>query len=179
MAEGLWLYSLCKDAKAQRTMEIGCAYGFSTLYFLAALKSNHGSLHIAIDPHEHGTSWKGIGARNVQAVGMESSFRLLEEISALAIPRLIGEGLLFDLIFVDGNHRFDDVLIDFTLSALACKPGGYVILDDTWMPSVRKAVSFVRRNRVDFTELSGANPRAAAFQRTGNDQRDWDHYQSF
>src|SRR5690242_12402156 len=101
MAEGLWLHGLCKDAKAQRTMEIGCAYGFSTLYFLAALKSNRGSLHIAIDPYEQGTSWKGIGARKVKAVGMESSFRLVEEISALAIPRLISEGLLFDLIFVD------------------------------------------------------------------------------
>lgn len=172
--EGLWLYRLCRDTKPQQTMEIGCAYGFSTLYLLAGGTASH----IAIDPHEN-SSWSGIGVGRVQAVGMSSAFRLIEEKSIVAIPTLMCNGVRFDIIFIDGNHCFDDVLADFTLCALTCKMGGYIILDDMWMPAISKVVSFVRRNRKDFSEVATSVENIAAFQRTAEDQRTWDHFEDF
>jgi predicted O-methyltransferase YrrM len=178
IGKGLNLHRLCLDVKARRTMEVGCAYGFSTLYFLSALRSQEGASHVAIDPHEN-VYWHGIAAQNARAVGMDSAFRLLEESSFTAIPRLVSEGDPFDVIFVDGNHRFDDVLVDFTLSAPICKPGGYIIFDDMWMHSIRKATSFVRRNRKDFAEVKDVAEGTAVFQRIGDDQRDWSHFEDF
>ena len=92
--EGACLYRLCRDVKAQRTMEIGCAYGFSTLYFLAAISSNPAATHTAIDPYEN-SGWGGIAVQNARAVGMDKSFRLIEEKSFLAVPRLISDGTQF------------------------------------------------------------------------------------
>lgn len=178
IAAGMWLYHLCRKVNAQSTMEIGCAYGFSTLYFLAALSSNPAALHIAIDPYES-SIWSGIGVRKVLAVGMSEAFRLLEEMSIVAVPRLMRDGYLFDVIFIDDLHRFDDVVVDFALSALVCKQGGYVVIDDNWMPSVRKAVSFVRRNRRDFAEVTFAFEGFSVFQKVGEDQRDWTHFEDF
>jgi predicted O-methyltransferase YrrM len=178
IAEGLCLYRLCRDRKASATMEVGCAYGFSTLYLLAALAANPAALHVAIDPCEH-AMWHGIGARKVTDVQMDRAFRLVQESSVIAIPRFIAEGSQFDLIFIDGNHRFDDVLVDFTLSALACKQGGLIILDDMWMPSIRKAASFVRRNRGDFSELPASVDNISVFQKTAEDRRDWKHFEDF
>jgi predicted O-methyltransferase YrrM len=178
VAGGMWLYHLCRKVNAQLTMEIGCAYGFSTLYFLAALSSSPSPLHIAIDPYES-SGWSGIGVRKVQSVGMSEAFRLLEEMSIVAVPRLMRDGYLFDVIFIDDFHRFDDVLVDFTLSALVCKHGGYVVIDDSRMPSVRKAVSFVRRNRKDFAEVTSAFESFSVFQKVGEDQRIWTHFEDF
>jgi hypothetical protein len=76
--EGACLYRLCRDIRAERTMEIGCAYGFSTPYFLAAISSNPLATHIAIDPYEN-IGWDGIAVQNARAVGMDKSFRLIEE----------------------------------------------------------------------------------------------------
>jgi predicted O-methyltransferase YrrM len=176
--EGMCLYRLCRDIRAERTMEIGCAYGFSTLYFLAAISSNPLATHTAIDPYEN-NGWGGIAVQNARAVGMDKSFRLIEEKSFLAVPRLINDGTQFDVIFIDGYHRFDDTLVEFTLCGLTCKMGGYIILDDMWMPATRKAVSFVRRNRKDFCEVATPVLNLAAFQKVAEDKRNWDHFQDF
>ena len=135
--EGACLYRLCRDTRAERTMEVGCAYGFSTLYFLAAISSNPVATHTAIDPYEN-NGWGGIALQNARAVGMDKSFRLIEEKSFLAVPRLISDGTQFDVIFIDSNHRFDDTLVEFTLCGLTCKMGGYIVLDDMWMPATRR-----------------------------------------
>ena len=54
------LYRLCRETRAERTMESGCAYVFSTLYFLAAISSNLTATHTAIDPYENNgwASWR-------------------------------------------------------------------------------------------------------------------------
>ena len=83
------------------------------------------------------------------------------------------------MIFIDGNHRFDDTLVEFTLCAQACKMGGYIVLDDMWMPATRKAVSFVRQNRKDFSEVAMPVLNLAAFQRIAEDNRNWDHFCDF
>jgi predicted O-methyltransferase YrrM len=178
--EGLCLYRLCRERKANATLEIGCAYGFSTLFILAALARNAAGRHTAIDPWENKDfGYLGIGATKVKEVGMEASFCLLEEPSALGIPHLINQGLRFDVIFIDGNHRFEYVLVDFALSALVCAQGGLIVFDDMWMPSVRKVVSFVRSNRKDFDELSTPVANISVFQKSGEDQRDWRHFEDF
>lgn len=38
--QGMWIYNLVRDTKPGNTLEIGLAFGFSTVYFLAALHSN-------------------------------------------------------------------------------------------------------------------------------------------
>jgi predicted O-methyltransferase YrrM len=176
--EGAYLYRLCRDTRAERTMEIGCAYGFSTLYFLAAISSNPDATHTAIDPYEN-NSWAGTAVQNARTLGMDKSFRLIEEKSFLAVPRLISDGTQFDVIFIDGYHRFDDTLVEFTLCGMTCKMGGYILLDDMWMPSIRKAVSFVRRNRRDFSEVAMPVQNLAAFQKVAEDNRNWDHFEDF
>jgi hypothetical protein len=50
---------------------IGCAYGFSTLYFLAAIGSNPAATHAAIDPFES-NGWGAIAVQNACAVGMSA-----------------------------------------------------------------------------------------------------------
>jgi predicted O-methyltransferase YrrM len=197
--EGMWLYDLCRRVKPLRTLEIGLAYGFSTLFFLAAIRANDHGIHWAVDPGQTDL-WHGIGVRRAQLVGMKHAFRFIEEKSVRALPDFTREGLAFDVIFVDGAHYFDSALVDFVLAADLCQVGGYIIFDDLWLPPIRKVVSFVRANRTEFTEVdrpwrrlwsrwslrapgnivrevSVAN--VAVFQKTGGDRRDWRHFVDF
>jgi len=175
--QGLWLYNLCCEKKPARILEIGLGFGYSTVYFLAAIRENGFGQLTAIDPFQH--QWHGIGARRAELLGMAESFRLIEKRSAAALVELAGAGDAFDVIFIDGDHHFDAALLDFTLSAELSPPGGYVVFDDLWMPSVRRVASFVRANRKDFKEISNNVGNIAAFRRCGCDSRDWEHFEEF
>ena len=64
------------------------------------------------------------GIAHVSALGMESVFRYIEEPSVRAGVDLTRESTNFDVIFVDGSHRFDDAMSDFFLYAPLCGMGG-------------------------------------------------------
>ena len=175
--QGMWLYGLCRGMKPKATLEIGLAYGFSTTYFLAAIHENGAGHHTAIDPLQS-RLWDGIGRQGPQNLGMGASFRFMEAKSVPALAQLADWGETFEVIFIDGNHRFDDVLLDFTLSAGVCPMGGCIVLDDLWMSSIRRAVAFIRSNRQDFEELE-TPANIAAFRRIREDARPWHHFVDF
>ena len=109
---------------------------------------------------------------------MEGRFRFMEALSISALPVLASEGLKFDVIFIDGDHRFDTQLADFLLSDAVCPKGGYILLHDVWMASTRKLISFIERNRPDY-KRQPANVDIATFQKIDDDRRDWRHFVEF
>ena len=144
--KGLILYDIIKKTKAKNTLEIGMAYGLSSLFILQAHRDNGIGIHTAIDPMES-TSWKSIGLLNVRRAGLEDLFKFYGIPSYIALPKLLIEEQQFDFVFIDGNHTFDYTLVDFFYTDKLLNIGGYVMLDDLWMPSIRKVLAFILRNR--------------------------------
>ncbi len=175
--EGMWLYRLCRGIQPAATLEVGLGFGYSTLYLLAAIREDGAGRHTAIDPYQD--RWNGIGRHHPDKVGMAHAFRLIEERSFAALVHLADRQETFDLIFIDGNHRFDDVIVDFTLATEVCSPNGCIVFDDLWMPSVYRAVAFLRANRKDFEEIRTAPSSLAAFRRVDRDRRRWFYDEEF
>jgi len=176
--EGMWLYEECRKSKPEKILEIGLGYGFSTLFFLAALAKNNFGHHTAIDPYQR-SAWQGIGLATANALAPPGRFRFVEETSVRAAVELERESLAYDLIFIDGGHIFEQVLVDFFLYAKLCKIGGLVILDDMWMSGIKTVASFIRTNRKDFSEIPTPIPNLCVFQRVGKDERKWHEFRPF
>ncbi|MEB3350566.1 MAG: class I SAM-dependent methyltransferase [Cyanobacteriota bacterium] len=180
--QGRMLYDLCRSIQPRSTLEIGMAYGFSSQFILAALAHNQKGHHTAIDPVQK-SYWHGIGLTlALEAFPQPAEaerFRLMEDRSDRAATDLAREGQSFDLIFIDGNHRYDDVLVDFYLYAQLVSEGGFIVLDDMWMPSVKTAADFIRTNRHDFKEVASPARKACLFQKIGDDSRNWNHFNRF
>ena len=79
---------------------------------------------------------------------------------------------------IDGNHRFDDVLVDFYLSDQLVSPGGLLIFDDMWMPSVRTVVNFILTNR-QYKIVSQPIRNMMVLKKLADDDRDWCHFENF
>jgi predicted O-methyltransferase YrrM len=181
--EGMWIYNQCLAAKPMATLEIGLAFAYSTLYFLAALAKNGQGTHTAVDPLQSSVFF-GVGERLARTSLRENAqkddaFRLIEERSDRAAIDLTRSGNKYEMIFIDGNHRFDDVLVDFYLCAPVCAVGGHVILHDMWMSSIHSAAEFIRANRSDFVWQPTEAWNLAVFKKVSEDQRDWRHFRSF
>src|SRR5208283_5529513 len=72
-AGGMLLYRLFREIKPAASLEIGLAYGYSTIYILAALKANGSGHHLAIDPFQE-SSWCGIGITRQEVLGLRDIF---------------------------------------------------------------------------------------------------------
>lgn len=175
---GMWIYQTYCRLSPKQSLEVGLAYGFSTIYILAAIDQIGAGRHISIDPFQT-SSWHRVGAYQAKHLNMERSFELLQEFSATALARFAAQGTQFEFIFIDGSHRFDDVLVDFTLAADLCPVGGNIILDDMWMPSIQTLASWIRLDRKDFREVPTPFTAIVHFERIAKDDRNWDHFVPF
>lgn len=142
--QGAALRDLALAERAERTIEVGLALGLSALFLCEAVMQR-GGRHVAVDPFQQ-QSWNGAGLRTLREAGVEHLVEVIEEESQIALPRLVSEGREFDFAFVDGDHRFEGVFLDLYFMSRLVKPGGVVVVDDMWMPSVRTAVAYMESN---------------------------------
>ena len=138
--EGQLIADLISRHGIHRTLEIGCAYGLSSLYICEALAKQPDPQHTIIDP-EQNTSWQGIGVSNLKRAGF-SSFELIEDTSERALPRLLEQKRTFQLALIDGFHTFDQVVVDFYFVDRLLEVGGFILLDDLQLPGIRKAARY-------------------------------------
>ena len=171
---GSELNRLVRESKTKKSLEIGLAYGFSTIFIMDALAS--AGSHIAIDPFQ-ATLWHGVGATQATRLSPKR-FKWLEDYSIHVLSDYIRAGERFDFIFIDGNHRFDDVLVDFYLSDQTLKVDGLLVLDDIWMASIRTVLSYVLANRA-YEIVPLKSPRMIALRKLKDDDRSWRHFRPF
>lgn len=183
-AEGMALYGACVGSGITRTLEVGLAYGFSTVFLLAALERNGGGRHVAVDPYQEG-DWHGVGVATAAlltgaAANLDAgSFTCIESRSEAALVDLQRRGETFGMVFIDGYHRFDDVLVDFTLAARMVPVGGLIVLHDRRLDSVKAVASWIGHDRPDFAKVTMPCRNLFAVRRVGEDERDWRHFIRF
>lgn len=161
--EGAFLSGLItRDTTIHRTLEIGCAYGLSSLHICEALSSRSPRAHTIVDPFQH-TTWHGIGVENLRRASFDF-FELIQRPSEFALPELAEHKTGgFDLVLIDGVHTFDHTLVDFFYANRLLRVGGYVLFDDCSMPSVSLVVSYAMKYPC---YLPIADPNGAFYRRS-------------
>lgn len=193
------LYRQVEAVTATSALEIGMAYGIATLALADALNASAETpALVSIDPHQR-DQWNGVALGQLERAGFAHFCELIEESSQLALPRLVGRGFRADLVLIDGWHTFDHCLVDFFFVDLVLRPGGVVVLDDTWMPGLQAVAEFVLRNRAYAVVDSIPFPlgrrarlrravrrgrlalpsRAVALRKEHDDDRPWYHFAPF
>lgn len=143
--EGLFLERLVRaDPSIKQTLEVGCAFGLSSLHICNALQGRSNVLHTIVDPFQI-SQWDGAGIRNLERAGVDY-FEWLEELSEIALPSLLEEREgRYDLVFVDGWHTLDHTLLDCFYATRLLRTGGYLVVDDIILPPVRRALNYVQQ----------------------------------
>jgi predicted O-methyltransferase YrrM len=135
--------SVIRERGYSRTLEIGCAYGLSSLYISKGLSQATHPSHTIIDAFQSG-DWHGVGLANLARAGV-TIHHLIEKPSEIALPQMVADGCEFDFIFIDGWHTFDHTLVDFFYSNRLLRVGGVVAIDDFWLAPVNRAVRYAAK----------------------------------
>jgi predicted O-methyltransferase YrrM len=141
------LRDLLISAGVRTVVEVGLAYASSALAIGEALVAGGApdARHVIIDPFQR-SAFSDVGWDQLRAAGLDAIATLLTEPSSIALARLVTEEFAADAAFVDGSHRFHEVFVDLYYLRKIVRPGGLVVLDDNWAPSVRTAVRYYERN---------------------------------
>ena len=121
---------LLKDMRdtTKRVLEIGSLEGRSAVFWLEFFVNAHLTC-VDLFRKEHAERF----ARNLAPYGMRLRKMTGTSIKALGILR--EEDAVFDLIYIDGSHRRDDVMIDCLGAWRLLREGGVMLIDDyNWMP---------------------------------------------
>jgi predicted O-methyltransferase YrrM len=141
--EGRLLASLIKQHHFTRTLEIGCAFGISSLFICDALSHTDAARHTIIDPGQH-DYWQGIGVAQLERCGLHN-YDLIERPSEFALPELVERQRTFQFALIDGFHTFDHVLLDFFYVDRLLEPEGIVVFDDLQLPGIKKFARYVAK----------------------------------
>jgi predicted O-methyltransferase YrrM len=141
--EGGLIDQVFRTVKPDMSLEVGFAYGISTLFACDALAANgKAATHIVIDPAQN-SSFGGIGLQNIARAKYDHFIDFREEWSEIALPSLLACGTHIQAAIIDGSHTFDHVLVDFFYINKMLAVGGIVILDDTDWPSISRVVEHI------------------------------------
>jgi predicted O-methyltransferase YrrM len=193
--DGEKLRDLAVREGAVHTFETGFAYGLSALFLCEAVAASGraDARHVSIDPMQK-KLFDNAGLAAVRASGAGPCFEFLCEGSQTALPRFVLEGRRFDLAFLDGDHKFEAIFLDLYYAHRLVRPGGAILVDDIWMPSVDRAVRYFERNLGTTRTPWPAAPRWPLVRRALRmapvrmallrrpetpDQRAWDHFVGF
>ena len=152
------LNEFVRSRKPQLVVEIGMAYGVSTLTILEALQSTGNGRLVSIDPYTDWPTGRLVALHQIERAGVKELHEHMYECSHTALPKLLSQGQRPDLVYIDGWHNFDYVFTDFFFADKLLRPGGVVAFNDAGWRSVFQVIQFVHSYR-KYRELEVGLPR--------------------
>jgi hypothetical protein len=141
------LYDAVLTRRPTAVVEVGMAFGVSTLAILTGLDQLGGGRRlISIDPNQR-SDWMNLGRYNVERAGLSHLHTVIERPDYLALPELVGDGTRVDFAYIDGWHTFDYVLLDFFYIHKMLAIDGVVGFNDCGFRSVDRVMDFVKSHR--------------------------------
>lgn len=119
-----FLYSIIRMTTPEVVIEIGTANGNSAIAIGQALEDNGIGKLYAIDPDK-----QELVLLAIKKAKLQKRIEYITDYSFNAIPSLQLKHV--DFVFIDGDHSYENVVIDFNLVKNLLMPGGIIVFHDT------------------------------------------------
>jgi predicted O-methyltransferase YrrM len=136
-----FLQNIIRENKFKNSIEIGFAYGLSTLAIVEEVTKN-GGRHVVIDKFEN-NAWGGNGLDLINQAGYSGQLEFYEEFCYQALPKFLDNGRTFDFAYIDSTKQLDWLLVDFFYLDKLMEVNGIIVFDDVRWPSVRKLLRYI------------------------------------
>ncbi|MBN2087432.1 class I SAM-dependent methyltransferase [Candidatus Peregrinibacteria bacterium] len=171
--EALYIYNFLKNKNIKNTLEVGFADGFSAAHIMAATNG----IHYAIDPFQKDI-YSDSGLKNIKKLGLLHRLKFENKCSEIILPKLVEKGMKMDFIFIDGDHKFDSIFIDFFYADKLINIGGYILFHDVCMESTQHVISWIYNNK-NYKIKVMLELNLVLVKKLRDDNRKWDHFVKF
>lgn len=142
--QGEFLQAMFDLVKPKKSLEVGFAYGISTLFILEKHRQNNSNdqCHIVIEPDDY---WGSAAVHNIGKEGLTKYLEIKKDYSDRILTALFLQNHRIQFSYIDTTKRFDIVMQDFYFIDKMTDVGGIVILDDCgggW-PGIQRVARYV------------------------------------
>lgn len=132
-----FFYHLTQTTTVQNVLEIGTNLGISGQYFLKGLTSKIDSQFITLEGVKDLCE---IANTRFTTLSSGQDFEVVHGLYDQTLIDLVNKDILFDLVFIDGNHCYEATLKYFDMLKPRLSKGALVIFDDIhWSSGMRRA----------------------------------------
>ena len=175
------LSHLAKQSPTPLTIEVGFGMGSTSSVILATLQEHRDDFeHIVFDPYGLQNGGGDVVLSYLEEL-FSPKFKRVRQMSQIGLGQLAlerGNGCA-GLIFIDGSHFFENVMVDFLLSDALCAIGGHIAFDNSWFPAVESAVNYVSANRPDYQVFHLPVSNLSVARKISADKREWSSFIPF
>lgn len=172
-----YVYALVKGLAPKLAIEVGMAWGYSSVPVCKALQDSSKGVSLIVDPYQK-ISYQGVGLQLLGDFKLKKHFSFYEERSDIQLPKFFEKKTKIQFGFIDGDHRIDAVFNDFYFLNKMLEPGGVIVFDDFQFSSVEAVVGYSLIN-FHYKKIPQNNERFAVLEKTKDDDRGWDFYGRF
>jgi predicted O-methyltransferase YrrM len=139
--QGLFLQQMYDLVKPSKSLEVGLAYGISTLFILEKCRQYNSAekCHVIIEPFP----WGNTALYNITKEGLEKYIDIRNELSDKVIPSMYLNNDRIQFAYVDTTKVFDTVLQDFYFIDKILDVGGIIIIDDASTGGINMVIRFI------------------------------------
>ena len=144
LEQGLFLQEMFDLVKPLQSLEVGFAYGISSMFILEKHKELNSKVgaHIVIEPDYY---WGGAAEYNIEKENLSQYIQIKRDFSDKVMAGLFLENVRVQFAYVDTTKQFDIIMHDFFMLDKILDIGGIIVFDDcggSW-PGVQRAVRFI------------------------------------
>jgi predicted O-methyltransferase YrrM len=140
-----FLQDIIREISPDSSVEVGLAYGISTVAILDALQALGKPFHhIVIDPFQQ--DWKNIGLFNIERAGFADKVTFYRKFSDQVLPELYLQEKKVRFAYIDSTKVFDVLLTDVYFIGKMLQVGGVLVLDDCGFPGIRMLVRYLSQH---------------------------------
>jgi hypothetical protein len=175
------LSHLCMACPTPLSLEVGFGMGSSATAILGTLALRGRRFeHLIFDPKGL-SGGKGLVVADYLRRKFGRRFQWLRQPSEIGLAKVLADrgDRCAGLIFIDGAHKFENVMTDFTLADRLCCEGGHIVFDDALYPAVETVLNYITANRPDYALAHLPVENCSVAQKIGRDRRKWNAFTPF
>ncbi len=132
-----FFYRLSQASRIKNILEIGTNLGISGQYFIKALEGKKNVKFISLE------GVKGlceIASTRFDLISDQNHFEVVHGLYDKSLQNILINNIYFDMVFIDGNHRYEATLKYFELLKNNLSNNAIVVFDDIhWSSGMRRA----------------------------------------
>jgi predicted O-methyltransferase YrrM len=141
-----FLQDLIREIAPSSCIEIGLAYGISTLAMLERLAENGKPFtYTVIDPFQK-EHWNNIGLTNIAKMGFLDRVRFFHKFSDQVLPELYNGNNKIQFAYIDSTKVFDILMVDLYYLTKMLNKGGLIVFDDCGFPGIKLLIRFLTKH---------------------------------